>query len=313
MIRDLSLTLQGILQRGVPNTPEFEELRNAQIVFDRPTEQFKPTRTSISLFLYDVRENVELRSNDSTITRQNGRAMITPSPLRVVCSYLVTAWPTGPLGDEFFLQEHRLLSQVLQVFASYPEVGPLDQFAPNVPILQGRLRNQEPPIPIVTAHADTLRNLSEFWTALGNQLRPSISVTATVGTQIFSPQDVALAGSSEIRLEQASAAEIRLAQLGAEELGAILYQIGGRVLDSSTPPKPIAGASVGLIERGMTATTNLDGQYSFGLLPSGTYTLRTEFEQTTRQTQILIPNQEDPTYRTQQRDYTIQLNVQLPD
>ncbi len=313
MIRYLSLTLKGILQRGVPNTPEFEELRNAQIVFDRPTEQFKPTRTSISLFLYDIRENVELRSNDSEIVRRNGRAVITPPAMRVVCSYLITAWPVGPSGDEFVLQEHRLLSQVLRVFASYPEIKATDEFSRNNPILQGQLRNQEPPIPLVAAHADTLRNLSEFWTALGNQLRPSITLTATIGTPIFDPQDVALAGSHEIRMEQASAAEIQLQQLGAIAPGAILYQIGGQVIDSSTPSKPIPNATVVLVEPGLTTTTNWNGQYSLRPLAPGTYTLRTTFGETSQQTQILIPAKQDDAYQTQQRNYTVQLNVQIPD
>jgi phage antirepressor YoqD-like protein len=59
MIRDLSQTLRAILtQPGLP-----AELAAAQIAFDRPTEQFNPSQTTVDLFLFDVQENKELRSN----------------------------------------------------------------------------------------------------------------------------------------------------------------------------------------------------------------------------------------------------------
>src|SRR5204863_5477003 len=112
MIRDLSLTLQAILDDSALSAT-FPELAATQVVFDRPVETFNPTQTAIDLFLYDIRENMELRSNEPTMRRLNGQAEIRRPPLRVVCSYLVTAWPVG--GSDLALQEHRLLSQALQV------------------------------------------------------------------------------------------------------------------------------------------------------------------------------------------------------
>jgi len=68
MIQDLSQTLRAILtQPGLPS-----ELSAAHIVFDRPGDTFNPSQTVIDLFLYDLRENLELRSNDSALTRVNG-------------------------------------------------------------------------------------------------------------------------------------------------------------------------------------------------------------------------------------------------
>ena len=91
MIQDLSQTLRAILtQPGLPS-----ELSAAHIVFDRPGDTFNPSQTVIDLFLYDLRENLELRSNDSALTRVNGAVTITPPALRLACTYLVTAWPIG--------------------------------------------------------------------------------------------------------------------------------------------------------------------------------------------------------------------------
>jgi len=172
MIRDLSQTLLAILtQSGLPT-----ELAGAQIVFDRPTEPFPPgQRLTVNLFLYDVRENVELRSNEPIITRNNGQAIIRRPPLRVACSYLVTAWAAD--GLELALQEHRLLSQVLQVLSRYPTIP--------AEFLRGSLVGQEPPLPMVTALVDPQKNLSEFWAAVGNKLRPSFTVTVTVSVPVF--------------------------------------------------------------------------------------------------------------------------------
>src|SRR5215207_3840324 len=94
MIRDLSLTLQAILDDPAL-AASFPELAGAQVVFDRPSDTFNPSQTTIDLFLYDVRENMELRSNEPRLERLNGQTRIHPPPLRVMCSYLVTAWPVG--------------------------------------------------------------------------------------------------------------------------------------------------------------------------------------------------------------------------
>src|SRR5262249_10755481 len=94
MIRDLSETLRAILDDPALAT-SFPELAAAQIVFDRPAESFNPAQTTIDLFLYDIRENMELRSNEPRYERLNGQTRIHRAPMRVACSYLVTAWPVG--------------------------------------------------------------------------------------------------------------------------------------------------------------------------------------------------------------------------
>jgi hypothetical protein len=174
MIRDLSETLRAILDDNKLAT-SFPELETAQIVFDPPVESFNPAQTTINLFLYDIRENTELHSNEPIMTVQkDGQATIKRPPLRISCSYLITAWPVG--GTEPVLQEHRLLSQALQVLSRYPTIP--------ANFLIGNLKEQEPSLPVLTARSNGLKDPSEFWTALGNKLRPSITVTVTVGMEM---------------------------------------------------------------------------------------------------------------------------------
>jgi hypothetical protein len=273
MIRDLSLTLQAILD-DTALAAKFPELAAALIVFDRPDENFKPTQTTIDLFLYDVRENVELRSNEPVITRLNGDARISRPPMRVACSYLATAWPVG--GTDLALQEQRLLSQTLQVLSRYPKIP--------ASFLKGKLIGQEPPLPMMTSQADGLKEPAEFWTAIGNKLRPSISITVTIGMEVAEPVTAPVVITETIRLgERTSKDEEKIKPATLQEL----FRIGGRVTDAGD--KPLAQAKVTLTGTGLVALTDTDGLYVLGVVPAGSYTLRAESGGSTKDKAITIP------------------------
>ena len=74
MIRDLSLTLRSLLDDPALAS-SFPELAAAQVVFYRPDEQFSPAQTTVDLFLYDIRENLELRSSEPRLERHNAEAI----------------------------------------------------------------------------------------------------------------------------------------------------------------------------------------------------------------------------------------------
>jgi hypothetical protein len=153
MIEDVSETLRGILQqRWLPR-----ELLDSQIVFDQPADGFKPTRTTIDLFLYELRENHHTRVDEKT--------------LPLACTYLVTAWPVD--GQELALKEHRLLSEVLQVFMGYSTIP--------TQLLKGRLVSQDPLPQLLVMRRDSTTNFSEFWSSLGSKPKPSLTVTVTIG------------------------------------------------------------------------------------------------------------------------------------
>jgi hypothetical protein len=252
MIRDLSETLRAILQD--PSMPP--ELAAADVVFDRPTDPFNPAKTTINLFLYDIRENTELRSNEYVVDRRNHQAITHPAPLRLNCSYLVTAWPIG--GADPALQEHRLLTQVLRAFGQFAVIP--DRF------LRGSLVAQDPPLPMIALHPDALKNLSEFWTSVGNKLRASLTLTVTISVPLFA--DVAEFVVTTRRTD------VTPADSGAPD---IWVQVGGRVLDLTA--NGIGGAVVDVLdatlqETGLRDTSDADGRFSFLRVPAGTQNLR---------------------------------------
>src|SRR5262249_40639992 len=131
---------------------------------------------SIDLFLFDIRENLELRSNEPRLERRGFEAVLHQAPRRIDCSYLVTAWPVG--GPDLPLQEHRLLSQGLQLLSRLPTIPP--------GFLQGSLVGQTPPLPMIVPQFDGLKSPAEFWTAMGSRLRASLTVTVTISVP-FAP------------------------------------------------------------------------------------------------------------------------------
>lgn len=267
MIRDLSLALRAMLtQPGLPT-----DLAAAQIAFDRPGETFNPGQSTVDLFLYDIRENFDLRNPEPTIEQVNGHAVRRAPPMRVACTYLVTAWPVG--GSELPLQEHQLLGQTLQVFARYPTI-------PEGFLKGSSLDRQLPPLPLVTSRHDGLREPAEFWSALGGRLRPSLSVTVTIGLEVFAADmPMSLVATSEIRM---GGVEERLLPGGGSR-----YRIGGRVLapDGAT----VAGAEVSLVEAGLATASDADGRYIIGPVAPGSHTLHAQFGAAAGTVTIAVP------------------------
>ena len=273
MIDDLSQTLRTILTQGGP-----EPLKSAQIVFDRPADPFTPQQTTVDLFLYDIREDLELRSNEPVIERKNGQVTTHRSPLRVACSYLVTAWPGGLTGDAAVLLEQRLLSQTLQVLSGRPTIDP--------DLLQGSLKGQQPPLPLVTALVDPQKNLSEFWTALGNKLRPSLTVRVTISLADFlAVEPEHMVTVRELHLgERTSPDEEKIVPATLEEL--ILIGIGGRVTNADNVP--VSGATVTLRELDLRTTTDVEGRYKLSVRQPGPYTLRVQKGERVKEARITV-------------------------
>jgi Pvc16 N-terminal domain/Carboxypeptidase regulatory-like domain len=282
MIDDLSQTLRAILTRSGQ-----DPLKSAQIVFDRPADPFTPQQMTVDLFLYDIREDVELRSNEPVIERRNGQVITHPPPLRVACSYLVTAWPGGETGDAAVLLEQRLLSQTLQVLAGQPTIDPK--------LLQGSLKGQEPPLPLVTALVDPQKNLSEFWTALGNKLRPSLTVRVTISiTDLIRPKTEPIVITEHLRMGLRTAPDEE--SIVPETLDE-KFRIGGRVRDASN--RPVAAAIVTIVELGLATRTDADGRFVFGMMKPGDFILRVKTATTDSNFPVKIPAPKGEDYNIQ--------------
>jgi uncharacterized protein DUF4255/carboxypeptidase family protein len=274
MLRDLSESLQALLtQPGLP-----PELGSAVVSFDRPSDPFTPAQTTVNLFLFEIRENRELRNNEPVIRRQGNQAIVEPPPMRVSCRYLITAWPVGNL--DLALQEHRLLSQVLQLLARFPVIP--------AGFLQGSLIGQDPPLPVLVAQPTDIDHAAEFWASVGNRLRPSIVLEVVISMPISTPVTLPVVISGSTAVEN----------IGSGVPAIELFRIGGTIRDAGA--NPVTGAEVTLLQRGRVTSTNVRGEFTLSAIPAGNYTLRAASNGNTQDKAITVP-------AAQGDDYDIQL------
>ncbi len=175
MIRDLDETLRALLKQ---QAPPGSELAGADVSFDLPDGEWRSTLGSLTVncYLYDVRENRDMRTTEPVKQRHpaTGRAIYRPAPVRIDCAYCITAW--SPAADESVLDEHRLLGQVLMVLLRHPTIP--------AALLQGSLATQLPPYPTMIASTDGMKSKPEFWGALDQQLKPSVSYVVTLAAML---------------------------------------------------------------------------------------------------------------------------------
>src|SRR5262249_32728500 len=250
MIDQVSLLLKKIL-----NDPALPDpLKSADKDFVRPTDPYSPAADTINLFLYDVRENADLRSNEQIVERKNGQAVVHVAPMRVSCCYLVTAWVPGLSSETTVLREQLMLSQALRALARFPII-------PESIVSGTGLVDQDPLLPMITAQADSSKSSSEFWASVGNKIRASINVNVTISIPALDDQDTFLVKNKFSNVVPGQ---------GPDQDN--LLAIGGRVL--SGPNSGIGGALVDLTDAGLNTTTDSDGRFSFPRVPAGTHTFR---------------------------------------
>ena len=191
MIQDLDETIAALLRRDLP--PALAE--QVQISFATPDDQFPPqsvTLPAIDLFLYDIRENLELRSNEVVIDRRgDGTATRTRPSLRVDLSYLITAWPSASVPNPAE-DEHRLLGEAMRVLLRYRTIPE--------EVLQGELQGQMPALPVSSLQPGRLQSMGEFWQAVGGKPKAALNYQVTLSVAVAAPEEVRLVTDKVIRI-----------------------------------------------------------------------------------------------------------------
>ncbi|BAY90292.1 MULTISPECIES: DUF4255 domain-containing protein [unclassified Tolypothrix] len=175
MLDDLDSTLEQLITHELPGLNKSSETKVA-ISFDMPIEGSIKQKPAINLFLYDVRENLELRSSEWSVQRlQNGTAVKKRSPARIDCSYLITAW----VNSDDPQQEHHILGEVMKLLLRYRTLP--------AAILQGSLKGQEPLPSGVSLRSSYLQSLGEFWQAIGGKPKAALTYTVTISVPVEEP------------------------------------------------------------------------------------------------------------------------------
>jgi hypothetical protein len=164
MIQDLDESLRTLVRRDALQGSDVD------IAFDAPTREWSAHRNTptVDLYLYDIREDLQRRTVAwEPVRDENGRVTERRAPARAYkLSYLVTAWTQRPED------EHRLLSAMLLCFLRHERM-PDD-------VLAGTLAGTM--VPVLTTIAlppPPDRSLSDVWSALGGELKPSLDLVVT--------------------------------------------------------------------------------------------------------------------------------------
>ena len=164
MIHAVDESLRELVRRDVLNGADVE------IFFDAPSKDWSARRNSpaLNLYLYDIREDLERRAVQYEDVRNEAGVVVRRAmpPRKFKLSYLVTAWTQRPED------EHRLLSAVLSCFVRFDAL-PDD-------VLQDELARQPEPVRCTIAlPLPPERALSDVWSALGGELKPSLDLVVT--------------------------------------------------------------------------------------------------------------------------------------
>ena len=188
MLHELDQTLAALLKRELPGRDQIT------VSFAAPDDQFSVKPPAVDLFLYDVRENLELRGNDEVVERHTDWTAIRyRPPVRVDASYLITAWPGAGSGQSDSSEdEHMLLGAVMRVLLRFPKL-PRE-------LLQGSLGRQDWPLPVTTLQPGRLQSLGEFWQALGGKPKAALNYTVTLPVDVIEPEREPLVIDREIRI-----------------------------------------------------------------------------------------------------------------
>ena len=163
VIEDVDEALRTLVRR--------EALRggDVDVAFDAPTKDWSSRRNAptVDLYLYDVREDLH-RREVMWMAMRNQSGFVTdrrPPPRHYKLSYLVTAWTQRPED------EHRLLSALLSCFVRHERL-PED-------VLIGTLVGDLPVLATIALPPPSDRPLSDIWSALGGELKPSLDLIIT--------------------------------------------------------------------------------------------------------------------------------------
>jgi hypothetical protein len=185
MINEVDEALRTLVEAEVVNGAEVD------ILFDAPTREWATRRNvpTIDLYLYDIREDLRRRETGMiNIRDESGIVVERRQPPRFFkLAYLITAWTQRPED------EHRLLSAILACFLRHDSLPDS--------VLTPLLREVESPLQVLMAYPPPEnRQVSDVWTSLGGDLKPSVDLVITIALQPDMLYEIARAVMAPLRL-----------------------------------------------------------------------------------------------------------------
>ncbi|RZN41680.1 MAG: DUF4255 domain-containing protein [Methanosarcinales archaeon] len=267
MISHIDETLEELLRKKVPLSSEHYD-----ISFDIPTKDWaskiSASKPTINLYLYDIKENRELRTNEWQVKQNlNGTADQKKPPVRIDLSYIITAWsPADPSpATTPAIDEHHLLSMILKTLFEYPFI-PSDVFLGDLATI-----DPLPEIPAIVTQPDGFKDQGQgqFWNAVDQFWKPSIQYVVTM------PLDLQKKITDTMVTMVTTIRTIWISGHGSPKT---IIRLGGIVTNDADPPAPIIGAEVTLVDLNRAPVgktfSDSEGKFTSERLSEGEYTIK---------------------------------------
>lgn len=253
---DLLDTMLTDLIKAAPAGVPLDDLHNASVSFLTPKTPYPlQGKADVNLFLYETKENRDLRDPMPITRQQNNLSVRRRSPLRVDCAYMVTTWADGATEGAKVTVSHKLLGQAFNWLSRFPVI-------PDRYVQASGLAGQLYAPPTMVAQMDGAKSAGEFWSALGIPPRPYFNLIVTICMDLDQ--------SVEDSIVTTVASKYHGGQSASADDQVI---IGGMVRDRQG--KAVADAWVRVDETGETQVTDELGQFvCTSLRPGNQYMLR---------------------------------------
>ena len=215
----------------------------------------------LNLYLVELRENRNLRSNELVDDWRAGQLFRRPAPARLDCHYVASAWTRAGLNRtplvEAAVDESVVLYNVVRVLMNnsplavgtiYPGPGPVP------PELL------EQALPTVVAPPEGFSKLPDFWNRMDWAWKPVVELVVTVPV-------VAVAAPAGPPVTTVLA---EVLQAGISSSTEELVIVGG-VVQAGTPPVPVANAWVRIVELDRMVIADGAGRFIVSSVPRGHY------------------------------------------
>lgn len=217
MIHDVDASLMALLRRDALDGSDVE------VVLDAPNREWAARRSAptVNLYLYDIREALAHRQEGRVFERDDdGRVVAHRPPARQFrLAYLVTAWTQRPED------EHRLLSTVLGCLLAHDTMP--------AAVLSGSLVGSPVAVSVGRPPSDD-RPVSDVWSALGGELKPSLDlvVTAPMTAGVVTPAAPLVREPLHLRATDGTAQEERRGRTPSVPVPAT---VGAGAVEAPTP------------------------------------------------------------------------------
>ncbi|MEX0445124.1 DUF4255 domain-containing protein [Xenorhabdus sp. SGI246] len=169
-IIDVNKAMKAILKKYLD--------KEVAIRFDLPELDTLQSDAMVSVFLYDIHEDLQLRSAESRVfNAESGRLL--PGWVNIKCNYLITYWEsTQPATDPNHSESQpdnqatQVMSQVLNALINNRQLA-------GIP---GAYTQVVPP-------KESLNSLGNFWQSLGNRPRLSLNYSVTIPISLTDERD----------------------------------------------------------------------------------------------------------------------------